>query len=205
MNVGGVIMLAFVGSLAMSAQAQAAYAVGYSQLFSLITWTSAGMMAAAATVAGQNLGAGHPERSVHGVHVASLIGLGGAAVLGSAFLFLPGTLLGIFGIDDPVVLDIGRQLLTFLSVSGLFITVALAYTGGLQGTGDTKSPLYISLVSQIFIPIGIVTVIQMTRGLEPWHIWLAILIGHMTRCGLSLVRFRQGDWRGITVEIEEAT
>jgi putative MATE family efflux protein len=204
MNVGGVIMLAFVGSLAMSAQAQAAYAVGYGQLFSLITWTSAGMMAAAATVAGQNLGAGHPDRSVHGVHVASLIGLGGAAILGSAFLFLPGTLLGMFGMDDPVVLKIGRQLLTFLSVSGLFVTVALAYTGGLQGTGDTKSPLYISLVSQILIPIGIVTVIQMSRGLEAWHIWLAILIGHMTRCGLSAIRFRQGDWRNIKVEIEPA-
>ncbi len=204
MNIGGVIMLAFVGSLAMSAQAQAAYAVGYGQLFSLITWTSAGMMAAAATVAGQNLGAGRPDRSVHGVHIASLIGLGGAAVLGSAFLFLPGTLLGMFGMDDPVVLGIGRQLLTFLSVSGLFITVALAYTGGLQGTGDTKSPLYISLVSQIFIPIGIVTVIQMTWGLQAWHIWLAILIGHMTRCGLSVMRFRQGDWRNIKVEIERA-
>jgi putative MATE family efflux protein len=204
MNIGGVIMLAFVGSLAMSAQAQAAYAVGYGQLFSLITWTSAGMMAAAATVAGQNLGAGRPDRSVHGVHIASLIGLGGAAVLGSAFLFLPGTLLGMFGMDDPVVLDIGRQLLTFLSVSGLFITVALAYTGGLQGTGDTRSPLYISLVSQIFIPIGIVTVIQMTWGLQAWHIWLAILIGHMTRCGLSVLRFRQGDWRNIKVEIEPA-
>jgi putative MATE family efflux protein len=204
MNIGGVIMLAFVGSLAMSAQAQAAYAVGYGQLFSLITWTSAGMMAAAATVAGQNLGAGHPDRSVHGVHVASLIGLGGAAVLGSAFLFLPGTLLGMFGMEDPVVLEIGRQLLTFLSVSGLFITVALAYTGGLQGTGDTRSPLYISLVSQILIPIGIVTVIQMTWGLEAWHIWLAILVGHMTRCGLSVLRFRQGDWRSIKVEIEPA-
>jgi putative MATE family efflux protein len=204
MNVGGVIMLAFVGSLTMSAQAQAAYAVGYGQLFSLITWTSAGMMAAAATVAGQNLGAGRPDRSVHGVHVASLIGLGAAAVLGSAFLFLPGTLLGMFGIDDPVVLEIGRQLLTFLSVSGLFITVALAYTGGLQGTGDTRSPLYISLVSQIFMPIGIVTVIQMTWGLEAWHIWLAILVGHMTRCGLSVLRFRQGDWRSIKVEIEPA-
>ena len=45
------------------------------------------------------------------------------------------------------------RLLSFLSVSGLFITVALAYTGGLQGTGDTRSPFYISLVSQLIIPI----------------------------------------------------
>ena len=44
---------------------------------------------------------------------------------------------------------IGRQLLRYLSVSGLFITVALTYTGGLQGTGDTRSPLFITLVAQI--------------------------------------------------------
>ncbi|HEU5050606.1 MAG TPA: MATE family efflux transporter, partial [Gemmatimonadales bacterium] len=55
MNVGGVLMLAFIGSLAASAPAQAAFAVAYGQLFSLITWTSVGLMGAAAAVAGQNL------------------------------------------------------------------------------------------------------------------------------------------------------
>ena len=57
MNIGGVFMLSFIGSLAQSAAAQAAFAVSYSQLFSLITWTSTGLMGAAAAVAGQNLGA----------------------------------------------------------------------------------------------------------------------------------------------------
>ena len=57
MNVAGVLLLRFIGSLPQSAQAQAAYAVGYSELFSFITWTSVGLMGAAATVAGQNLGA----------------------------------------------------------------------------------------------------------------------------------------------------
>ena len=54
------------------------------------------------------------------------------------------------------------QLLRYLSVSGLFITVALTYTGGLQGTGDTKSPLYISIVSQIVVPLGMCFFIQDT-------------------------------------------
>src|SRR5690606_6990991 len=62
-NAGGVILLSFIGSLAQSAAAQAAYSVSYSQLFSLITWTSVGLMGAAAAVAGQNLGAKKPERS----------------------------------------------------------------------------------------------------------------------------------------------
>ena len=67
MNIGGVIMLAFVGSLALSGQAQAAYSVGYTQVFSLITWTSIGLMGAAAAVAGQNLGADRPEKGARQV------------------------------------------------------------------------------------------------------------------------------------------
>jgi putative MATE family efflux protein len=204
MNVAGVMLLRYVGSLEHSAQAQAAYAVGYTQLFSLITWTSVGLMGAAAAIAGQNLGAGHPNRAIHGVHVASLIGLGVAATVGAMFLLIPRALLGVFGMDDPVVVDLGVELLTYLSVSGLFITVALSYTGGLQGTGDTRSPLYISLVSQIVIPLGMCAVIQAVRGLNPGDIWLAILLGHMTRSVLSIVRFRQRKWQDIEVDIEPA-
>jgi putative MATE family efflux protein len=204
MNVGGVILLRFVGSLEMSAEAQAAYTVSYTQLFSLITWTSVGLMGAAATIAGQNLGAGRPERSVEGVRMAAGIGLAGAALVGAAFLLMPRTLLGVFGLDDQAVLELSVQLLRYLSVSGLFITVALTYTGGLQGSGDTRSPLYISIVSQVVIPLGICWVVQTVWGLRPGHIWTAILVGHMTRSLLSVAWFRRGGWRSIRVEVEPA-
>lgn len=201
MNVGGVLMLGFIGSLHDSAAAQAAFAVSYTQLFSLITWTSFGLMGAAAAVAGQNLGAGHPDRAAAGVHVAARIGVSCAVPVGLMFFFLPRQLLGIFGMIDPVVVGIGVQLLRVLSVSGLFLAVALTYTGGLQGTGDTKSPLYISIVSQIVVPLGICFVIQHTVALEPIHIWIAILTGHATRCALSVLRYNQEKWRGIQVDI----
>src|SRR5207253_2973901 len=131
MNVAGVLLLRFIGSLAQSAEAQAAYAVGYSELFSFITWTSVGLMGAAATVAG-------------------------------------------------------------------------TYTGGLQGTGDTRSPLYISIGSQIVVPLSLCALIQATRELHPVDIWTAILLGHMTRCALSVLLFRKGKWRSIRVEVEPA-
>ena len=201
MNIGGVFMLAFIGSLAQSAPAQAAFAICYSQLFSLITWTAIGLMGAAATVAGQNLGAGRPDRADAAVHVAARFGFTGAAFIGLFFLFLPRQLLAIFGMHEPAVVEIGVQLLRVLSVSGLFIAVALTYTGGLQGTGDTKSPLYISIVSQIIVPLSICFVIQQTSKLDPIDIWIAILVGHSARCALSVFRFRQGKWRGIAVDI----
>jgi Na+-driven multidrug efflux pump len=106
--------------------------------------------------------------------------------------------------DDPAVTAIARELLLYLSVSGFFITAALSYTGGLQGTGDTRSPLYISIVSQVVVPLGLCTAFQMTRGLQPSDIWMAIVIGHITRATLSVSRFRQQKWRGIRVDIEPA-
>ena len=201
MNIGGVILLRFIGSLQASAEAQAAYSVAYTQLFSLVTWTSVGIMGATAAVAGQNLGAGKPERSVQGARVASWMGIGVAAMIGAVFLLVPEALLEAFGLGDPVVAALGSELLAFLSVSGVFVTVALAYTGALQGTGDTRGPLYISLISQLALPLAICWVMQMTVGLEAHHIWLAILLGHVTRSGLSVGRFRQGHWRRIEVGI----
>jgi putative MATE family efflux protein len=199
MNVAGVMLLRFIGSLEQSAEAQGAYAIGYTELFSLITWTSVGLMGAAATIAGQNLGAGHPERAMQGVHTASRIGIGVAAGVGFTFVAFPEALLWLFGATDPAVQAIGEELLQYLAISGFFITLALTYTGGLQGTGDTRSPLFITLASQIAVPIGMCTVIQMMRQLEPSDIWLAIVLGHFTRCVLTVARFRQGKWRTITV------
>jgi Na+-driven multidrug efflux pump len=158
-------------------------------------------MGAAATIAGQNLGAGRPDRVVEGVWVASRIGLSVAAGIGFLFLAIPDYLLAIFGMTDPVVLGIGRQLLRYLAVSGLFITVALCFTGALQGTGDTRSPLYISIVAQIGVPLGLCTAFQLTRGLTAGDIWLSIVLGHLTRCVLSVARFRLEKWRAIHVGI----
>ena len=200
MNIGGVFMLAFIGSLAQSAAAQAAFSVSYSQLFSLVTWTSVGLMGASAAVAGQNLGAGKPDRAMGAVHAAARIAIALSAFLGIFFFFFPRQLLAVFGMNEPIVVEIGVQLLRVLSVSGLFITVALTYTGGLQGTGDTKSPLYISIVSQVIVPLGICFVIEHTGTLDPIDIWIAILVGHVTRCALSVLRFRQGKWRTIVVD-----
>jgi Na+-driven multidrug efflux pump len=199
MNIAGVMLLRFIGSLQQSAEAQGAYAIGYTELFSLITWTSVGLMGAAATIAGQNLGAGHPERAMQGVHTASKIGIGVAATVGFLFVAFPEALLWLFGATDPAVENIAVQLLQYLAVSGFFITLALTYTGGLQGTGDTRSPLFITLASQIAVPIGMCTVIQAMRQLQPEDIWLAIVLGHFTRCVLTVARFRQGKWRTIQV------
>lgn len=195
MNIAGVIILRFVGMLPNSAQAQAAFSVGYNQLFSLITWTAIGLMSASAVIAGQNLGAKQLDRVKETVISTSKLGISVAITIGALFIFLPNKLLGIFGIVDPVVLSIGKQLLAYLSVSGIFITIALTYTGGLQGTGDTRSPFYISVVSQFLIPISLCFFLKLLRPLQPSDIWLAIVLGHSSRAILTFLKFQQGKWQ----------
>ena len=204
MNLAGVLMLRFIGSLQYSAETQAAYAVGYNELFALITWTSVGLMGATAAVAGQNLGAGQPDRSARAAYVASMIGVSVAAVVGVLFLVVPRVLLVIFGMDTGIQYEIARELLSYLAISGLFVTVALTFTGALQGTGDTRSPLYISILSQVAVPVGLCFYLQLTSGLEAHDIWLAIVLGHVTRAVLSVLRFRQGKWRDIAIDVGSA-
>jgi len=135
------------------------------------------------------------------VRIAAQYGVGVAATVGALFILIPEQLLGIFGLEDPTVVRLGTELLRYLSVSGLFITVALTYTGGLQGTGDTRSPLYITLASQVLIPIGLCFTLQGMGLLTSSGVWTAILLGHFTRSVLSVLRFHQGKWKHIRVDL----
>ena len=136
------------------------------------------------------------------VQIAARIGLGVAACVGA---HVPADSRAAPGHLRPQGSDrggrSGKQLLRYLSVSGFFITVALTYTGGLQGTGDTRSPLYITLVSQVVVPIGLCATLQAMGRLESSGVWTAILLGHVTRCVLTVAPVpSRRTWRTIVVE-----
>ncbi|MFV0390151.1 MAG: MATE family efflux transporter [Pyrinomonadaceae bacterium] len=204
MNIGGVMLLSFIGSLKDSADAQAAYAVAYGQLFSFVTWISVGLMGAAAAITGQNIGAGNIERAGQAVRTAARFALAVAVALGVIYFFFAGQLLAIFGLTGSHVTELGVSLLRVLAVSGLFVSVALTYTGGLQGSGDTKSPLFISIISQVIMPLSICFITQATVGLSAIYIWFAILAGHATRCVLTVLRFNQNKWQGIKIDLAKS-
>lgn len=203
LNIGGAALIGFIGSLELSAQSQAAYTVCYGQLFSVVTWTGFGLRAACATVMGQNMGAGKSERGKQSVYVGAAIGFVWAAFFGLFFWTIPDTLLGFFGIKDEVVLTIGSELLRYLTFSGVFVSVTLAFTGGLQGAGDTVKPMIIAFISQIVILLGICIVFQAMGQLTTNVVWISILVSHMTRLILTYIMFYRGNWMNIDVEIAQ--
>ncbi|MBM3288735.1 MAG: hypothetical protein FJY92_01150, partial [Candidatus Hydrogenedentes bacterium] len=191
------------GALPDSSAAQAAYTICYAQLFSFVTWAALGLRGSAAALMGQNIGAGKAERGRRGVHVAAAIGAAWAAVWGVAMWVAPGPLLSLFNSsdgDDAVVSALGTSLLHFLSFSGVFLAVALALTGGLMGAGETKKPMYIAIVTQIFVLLGVCEMYDQLGMLTANAIWSAILISHLGRYVFTHAAFLAAKLRPLALD-----
>jgi putative MATE family efflux protein len=202
LNLGGVFLLKFIGRLENPAAAQAAYTICYSQLFNVISWVSFGLRSASATIMGQNIGAGHPARGKNGVAIAAWMGVLWATAIGSLFWLMPMQLLRLFDVHDAPVLAYGVTLLHYLSFSGVMLASALALTGGLQGAGETKIPMYIAFLTQIVVLLGVCYVYNMLGLLTPQIVWTSILLSHGSRLILTYAAFRTDKWAHTVVEID---
>jgi putative MATE family efflux protein len=201
LNVGGVMLLRYIGSLPDSAAAQAVYTICYAQLFSFVAWPSWALRGVSSTIIGQNIGAGDVDRGKRGVYLIAVLGGGWAVLMGLLYWNTPEALLAVFGATDEPVRSIGIGFLRYLAFSGIFLSMALAFTGGLIGTGDTLSPLYIAFFTQIGIVLGVCEVFLRLDLLTAEAVWTAILTGHLVRLVLSFLVFRRGAWRAIRVEV----
>jgi len=203
LNIGGVLLLRFLGSMddAISAAAQAAYTICYAQLFSLVTWTSFGLRSAAGTLMGQNIGAGNPGRGKAAVTVAASFGAAWAVFVGIFYWAYPRELLALFGAVDGPIVPMGVALLQYLAFSGVVLAITLALTGGLQGAGETKMPMYIAFLTQIVLLLGICWWYDLHGALTPERVWMAIFISHLGRLALTWAVFRTEKWAHTKVEL----
>ena len=103
--------------------------------------------------------------------------------------------------NEIKVVELGAILLQYLAFSGVFVVIGLAYTGGLQGAGDTKAPMFAAFISQIIVLLGICFVFQRMEALSTTVIWTAILISHFSRLLFTFTIFKREKWRDIRVEI----
>ena len=204
LNLGGLLLFRKLGVLEHSAAAQAAYTICYNQLFSLVTWASFGLRVASATLMGQNLGAGKRDRGRHSVYIVAGMGAVYAVALGVVFWFFPYPLMLLFDAVDGHVYEFGVSLLRYTALSGIFLTSTLALTGGLQGAGDTKTPMYIAFVTQIGVLVGLAELFDFLGVLSAELAWLAILLSHLSRWVLTQTFFSWGKWEKSLAELHRA-
>jgi Na+-driven multidrug efflux pump len=198
------MLLTFIGLLPNSSAAQAAYTICYAQLFSFVTWASFALRSASATVMGQNIGAGKIARGKAAVGVAAVLGLVWAAAIGSLFWLVPDFLLGLFDATDEPIFTYASTLLRILAFSGLVLAPTLALTGGIQGAGQTKIPMFIAFATQIVLLLSICSFFYWQGTLTTTKIWLAIFTVHAVRLMMTWAVFRTENWAHTKVELKRS-
>jgi putative MATE family efflux protein len=185
---GLVRILAHFGSAALA---------GYTIALRIIIFAilpSWGMSNAAATLVGQNLGAGKPERAERSVWLTgfyNMLFLGGVTFV---FIAFAEPLVRLFT-TDPAVEAVGVSCLRLVSYGYVFYAYGMVMVQAFNGAGDTVTPTIINLFCywlwQIPLAYGLADLV----GLGPTGVFLAITISESTIAVVGVICFRRGRWK----------
>ncbi|CAN94536.1 MULTISPECIES: MATE family efflux transporter [Sorangium] len=153
-----------------------------------------GLSNAAATLVGQNLGAGRPDRAEAAVYRAGIWTTVMLGAVGVAFAVGAGAIVGAFT-DDAEVLRFGTQTLRILSCGFLFYGFGLVFTQAFNGAGDTWTPTLLNFVCFWLWEIPLAWGLAGAAGLGPAGVFVAIAAAFSTLAVAGGLVFRRGAWK----------
>jgi len=186
----GIVLMSLV--TAFGTKAVAAFGVGH-RLFMFALFPGFGFGIAAASLVGQNLGAGNADRSRSSANLTALYYIIFLTLLIVAFLVFPESLIRFFDSDD-VVVEIGAKMLMITAICLPFLSLSLVYGRSLAGAGDTISPMIITLISLwgIQVPLAIILSRIAWFGVSGifWANTIAVIVSGVICFGW----FQRGKW-----------
>jgi putative MATE family efflux protein len=157
-----------------------------------------GLSNAVATLVGQNLGAGKPDRAERSVWIAGLYNM--AFLLAVMLVFVSGSerIVGLFT-RDPEVLAMGALCLRVVSYGYAFYAWGMVLVQAFNGAGDTLTPTWIDLGCYWLFQIPLAWVLARTLGYGPVGVFLAITLAESLIAAVGLFVFRRGRWKAKVV------
>ncbi len=186
--IGLVRVIASFGSGAL-----AGYTIGIRTiLFAILpSW---GLANAAATMVGQGLGAGKPERAEQAVWTACFYNLVFLGIVGLVFVVFTPAIVGIYT-SDPEIAQHAINCLRIVSLGFVFYAYGMVLTQSFNGAGDTWTPTWINLGCFWFWEIPLAGVLALHFGFGPPGVYLAIMIAFSTLAVVSAIIFKRGRWK----------
>jgi putative MATE family efflux protein len=157
-----------------------------------------GIANAAATLTGQNLGAGYPQRAARSVWRSAFLALCFFVLVAIIFFFF-GEMLMRFFTDNPVEIVQGTLCLRVLAVGYFFFAYGLVLTQAFNGAGDTRTPTLINLVVFWLIQIPLAWFLARHLNWGPLGVYVAIGIAESLLAVISIVLFKKGKWMLVKV------
>ncbi|MDH4091073.1 MAG: MATE family efflux transporter [Cyclobacteriaceae bacterium] len=157
-----------------------------------------GMANAAATLVGQNLGAGHPERAEKSVWRAAFLNMVFLAFVTVLFYSLAGPILRLFTGDEEVLRN-GIQCLQIVSLGYIFYAYGMVINQSFNGAGDTRTPTIISFFGFWLFQIPLAYALANWFAVGPVGVYSAIAIAESLMAIIGIVIFRQGKWKKVEI------
>ncbi|MEO6637249.1 MAG: MATE family efflux transporter [Ginsengibacter sp.] len=157
-----------------------------------------GLSNAAATLVGQNLGAGQPLRAEQSVWKTAKYNAIFMACVSALFLFCAEFLVRIIT-TEPAVVSVAVLALRIISLGYIFYGVGMVMMNAFNGAGDSRTPTWVNLFwFWIFqIPVAYLLAINLHWG--PRGVFLAIVVTETCITITSMVLFRRGTWKKVKV------
>jgi putative MATE family efflux protein len=153
-----------------------------------------GLSNAAATMVGQSLGAGKPERAARAAWLAAGYNVVVLGTVGLLFILLAGPIVGLFT-HDPVALPTGAVGLRTMSYGFVFYALGMVLTQAFNGAGDTWTPTFISFGCFWLWEIPLAYVLSRVRGYGPEGVFIAITVAYSSFALVSVLLFKRGRWK----------
>ena len=161
-------------------------------LFALLP--SFGVSNAAATLVGQNLGAGKPDRAEAAAWKAGLYNTFFLGTISLVFLIFAPWLIAIFT-SDPEVAGYGVRCLRIVAIGFAFSGYGMVLTQAFNGAGDTRTPTWINLCCLWLWEIPLAWFLATTGGFGPTGAFIAVSVAFFTLAIVSSWLFSKGHWK----------
>lgn len=194
---GSFIVLGIIVSKTGGTEAFAGYQVAIRNVvfFILPAW---GLSNAAATLVGQNLGAGQPERAERSVLLATkynAVFMTGVMLL---FVLFASPIISIFT-SEPEVQKYGELALQIIGSGYIFYGIGMVMIQALNGAGDTKTPTWLNFFGFWLFQIPLALVLAITFDLGPTGAFLGMPIAETAIAIVAFILFKKGNWKNVKV------
>ena len=186
-----VVLVGIIGSFGASAVAGYTIAIRLIVFAILPSW---GLANAAATLVGQNLGAGQPERAETAVWRAGLYNMVFLLAVSVVFIAAAGPLIRIFSVEAPVV-AYGISCLRWVSFGYPFYAWGMVMVQAFNGAGDTYTPTVINFFCYWLFQLPLAWFLAHHTGLGAVGVFMAITVAEATIAIVGVLMFRRGRWK----------
>lgn len=186
-----VVLVRIVSSF--GAAAVAGYAIGI-RVFLFVLLPSWGLSGAAATMVGQNLGAGKPERGERAVYLTGFYNMIFLGLVSVVFIAAPQLIIDRFT-TDPGVAPYAIDFLRIIAYGNLVYAFGMVMVQALNGAGDTVTPTLINIVGYWCIEVPLAYLLAFHWNLQVRGVFITIPVAQLIITLISLGIFVRGGWK----------